>query len=688
MALSDVKTLVVTTALADPIPNFQLLVQQAQDAAEDAEGSALAAEQWADQVGDLVAQAYQFKTLAMAQAANIAGGIDRVKILYYDTNYVEGSEADYIRVAAEPSHPGKFQSVGGQWWEIANEILRPEMRGAIGNGDEGNIVADTYGVQDILDISAATFREARGKVGTYVIDSYKGARPSWTNGGRWTHGGIIFPSGCKFVGAGHGRTTFLNGSSPGRCLARVRDEGSSWIEGVTFDYDFPNKTSVPYATPATSTTGQGGTGLLYEGGGVTVMNITLKDVEFKNTYGYGCGIENVTISSALIDGVYLDKVGADGIDIKSWPLAAPGGPKVGIITNVFAPNGCGWNYIATGEEGGHDDQAVLDIGGTWHVSNVHIEGLTCDPASTGNTGIRFRSAVTADTREGAVRSTLTGFSIRSVKAAGVGTDTSNNIIGLGVYSPSVNISNGYVDNCRYNMLVASYGAAENPDPYDVNISNLTLHGANGATASGANIKFSASVRDTNLLGMMIRGGDTGIDLDGSGGTLELNIEECTLGIKCSKTIWRNYTWVGLHLASNTTDTSAFAEIVGNSIVADRGAAVVGDRQSWINIHAIANDSSWSGEDSWVGGIKLWSHDTDAGGPVELGRIGPQSLTSSGSAWQQYFGLGAVSIRVRSDRIMMSRSVIGNYADDTAAAAAGVPLDGLYRTGSALKIRVA
>ena len=35
---------------------------------------------------------------------------------------------------------------------------------------------------------------------------------------------------------------------------------------------------------------------------------------------------------------------------------------------------------------------------------------------------------------------------------------------------------------------------------------------------------------------------------------------------------------------------------------------------------------------------------------------------------------------------LTLAAIGNYADDTAAAAGGVPLNGLYRTGSALKIR--
>ena len=32
--------------------------------------------------------------------------------------------------------------------------------------------------------------------------------------------------------------------------------------------------------------------------------------------------------------------------------------------------------------------------------------------------------------------------------------------------------------------------------------------------------------------------------------------------------------------------------------------------------------------------------------------------------------------------------IGNYADDAAAAAAGVPINGLYRTGSTVMVRVA
>ncbi|WP_300115278.1 hypothetical protein, partial [Sphingobium sp.] len=556
----------------------------------------MATEPEADSLGAYLNLRTMFKTKAIAQSTLIASSVDLIEAMNFDTNEVEGSRALYRRMDAEPAHAGKIQTAGGQWWEIAETILRPEMFGAFGFDDEDKVVEDTYGLQNSLDVSAALLRAVDGKVATYIIDSYKGARPSWTNGGRWTHGGIIFPAGAKFVGAGRGRTIFKNGSDLGRCLARWRNSGLHHIEGCTFDYDFPTKVSVPYDSPATSTTGQGGTGMLFEGGGTTVMDLVIRDVEVKNTAGYGVGIQNVTVSSALIDGLYVDTPGADAIDIKSWPLAANGGPKIGIMTNVFVLNGCGHNFIATGEEGGHDDQACIDIGGSWHVSNVHIDKLTCDPASTGNTGIRFRSATLADGREGAPRSTLTGFTIRSTKAEGVGSDTNNNIIGLAIYSPDVNVSNGHIENCRHNLMIGSYGAAENPDPMDVSLTNVTCVNANDATGTGANMKVSAAVRDITALGIKIRGGDIGADIDGSGGALDLNIEDCALGVKATKNIWRNYNWAGLRLSGNTVDSDTMPDLVGNATIANRSLGVVADRGASIKQYALA--LLWQIADFW------------------------------------------------------------------------------------------
>jgi hypothetical protein len=46
------------------------------------------------------------------------------------------------------------------------------------------------------------------------------------------------------------------------------------------------------------------------------------------------------------------------------------------------------------------------------------------------------------------------------------------------------------------------------------------------------------------------------------------------------------------------------------------------------------------------------------------------------------------VKVKSTGIVVLSAAISNFADDAAAAAGGVPLYGLYRTGSAIKMRVA
>ena len=46
------------------------------------------------------------------------------------------------------------------------------------------------------------------------------------------------------------------------------------------------------------------------------------------------------------------------------------------------------------------------------------------------------------------------------------------------------------------------------------------------------------------------------------------------------------------------------------------------------------------------------------------------------------------ISLNPDSQPIVRVTLGNYADDTAAAAGGIPLNGLYRNGSVLMVRVA
>lgn len=44
----------------------------------------------------------------------------------------DGGGALYIKVGSQPTHGGKFRSADGAWWELAEDIVTPEMFGAMG----------------------------------------------------------------------------------------------------------------------------------------------------------------------------------------------------------------------------------------------------------------------------------------------------------------------------------------------------------------------------------------------------------------------------------------------------------------------------------------------------------------------------------------------------------------------------
>ena len=53
----------------------------------------------------------------------------------------------YKRVVIEPAHPGKFQSAGGQWWELAEPSINVRMFGAVGDG----VADDTDAIHAAFD---------------------------------------------------------------------------------------------------------------------------------------------------------------------------------------------------------------------------------------------------------------------------------------------------------------------------------------------------------------------------------------------------------------------------------------------------------------------------------------------------------------------------------------------------------
>lgn len=89
-----------------------------------------------------------FATIASAAAAIIPPPVRTVGVTllgYYAAQ--DGGGGAYRYSLTEPAHAGKFQSVDGAWWELAETVVRPEMFGARANG----VTDDTTAINNALE---------------------------------------------------------------------------------------------------------------------------------------------------------------------------------------------------------------------------------------------------------------------------------------------------------------------------------------------------------------------------------------------------------------------------------------------------------------------------------------------------------------------------------------------------------
>lgn len=107
-----------------------------------------------------------FRSKTDAAAATIAVGITAVRLLGYSTAG-DGGAATYARVGSQPSHPGKFQSADGGWWQIVDRKLSPEQFGMKGDNSTINDTA----FQNYCAAAIALGRPCRDGVGTYVFSA-------------------------------------------------------------------------------------------------------------------------------------------------------------------------------------------------------------------------------------------------------------------------------------------------------------------------------------------------------------------------------------------------------------------------------------------------------------------------------------------------------------------------------------
>lgn len=139
--------------------------------------------------------------------------------------------AVYVRVATQPSHPGKRQSVDGAWWEISEPELNQFMFGAKGDGNgSGGGTNDATALQNALTVAGAMKRPLRLLPGTYRCDSSltipagviieaTGVFLDFTNLGA-NQAALTFANGGRIRGAtikGPGSTAYVAGSRGIQC---------------------------------------------------------------------------------------------------------------------------------------------------------------------------------------------------------------------------------------------------------------------------------------------------------------------------------------------------------------------------------------------------------------------------------------------------------------------------------------
>ena len=597
----------------------------------------MATEPEADSLGAYLNLRTMFKTKAIAQSTLIASSVDLIEAMNFDTNEVEGSRALYRRVNSEPSHPGKIQTAGGQWWEIADKIIRPEMFGAFGFDDVARMLSDTVGVQTALRVSARIGRIVECPTATYIIDGYKGENAVWT-AGDLEDGGILIRAGTVLVGAGMGKTIFKNGADNWRSMFRVRDPARTELRNFTIDGDWPNRQPIANLYPDTTSTPTSGpingVGLLYQATTGTGAEIDARYIEIRNTADYGIGVEDMKVNKGYIGYIHLYNIGADGIDVK-W-FSSPDLDKNLIIEKIFGDRACGQNFIAKGTPVGNDGQAVVDIGGKCHVRDIHVINFGADPDATGNSAVRLRTAVPSQNRKGADGSVVESVFVLSSKPVGQGDAAGPyNLIGVDVNASNVSVSGVYAENCRVAVEVAPSGELAT-GPVNVSVSDVVAVNCTGASDKGFGLTLAASVNGAQLSNIRTIGCDNGILLAGTNVSIAgLHMAGCKIGYTANDKTgasFANYTITGLTRSGNILDTDVQNISPQASFRAAKGAEITGSRELWQDFLSTANDSGWTGEAAWIGGSRYKSLDVSGGIGIR-GRTGFRSIGATGTNFE-------------------------------------------------------
>ena len=107
--------------------------------------------------GGGITSAAHYESVAAVGAASIDDAVDFIETQgYYAAG--DGGAAQYVRRGAEPTLPGKLQSINGTWWEIVAPEFNVRAFGATGDG----VTDDAWAIQDALDRGIGLYNAGKG----------------------------------------------------------------------------------------------------------------------------------------------------------------------------------------------------------------------------------------------------------------------------------------------------------------------------------------------------------------------------------------------------------------------------------------------------------------------------------------------------------------------------------------------
>lgn len=360
----------------------------------------------------------------------------------------DGGEALYIKVDSEPSHPGKFQSADGAWWELNVFALRPEMFGVIEDGvtDATPIIqlaTECSVAQGFLPIllTAKTYNIGINTTSPYVTQCVS------TN-----KFGVVIFGPTQIIGCGEAS------------VLKRTDTGTAYITAIIAEGEGGGYKNLKIDGGAPS----GGVGATYDNGmGISVecshsslenINPVIEDVWVVDTAAYGIGVGQWgNIFGGSLAHIDINGTGSDGIDIKM--RNSPVQYNKGLVLNDITVRNFGKTSTDVGP------QAGIGIKGWTLASNIYIS----NPGAKSNAGVHMQAGAPADISAGAQNASLTNFIINMTDAALAGT-----VYGVEINSAQCSVSNGAVIGCDIGLGFFDAGVA--PDNSQSRVANIQATG--------------------------------------------------------------------------------------------------------------------------------------------------------------------------------------------------------------------